>query len=89
MKDIKDYISQMNQINLLIKYNKVRDDALSSLYEELLNIIFYGNFNELISYSKKVYDIDIHVDPDDNLGFRIKSFILLYLNDVIAKSLNN
>jgi len=91
---IDKYIETIGSINTLLKifYRqkvKTTNDGLVQLYRELLNIIFYGEFDDLVTYSKKVYDINITVNPNDPLGSRIKDFILLYVNDSVETILNN
>jgi hypothetical protein len=67
--------------------NYDKNDTLVLLFHELMYIIIYGKFNDLVSYSKKVYDLNIQTNKYDPIGFRIKNFILLYLNDVIETKL--
>lgn len=84
---IANYIKLMVTINTLLKFDTNRDDTLIKLYYELLDIIFYGTPDAMITYTKKVYDINIPVSSYDTLGSKIKNFILLYLNDAIEVNL--
>jgi len=87
IEHINTHIASINEINILLKYNSIENDALVLFYHDLLKIIFYGNFDELITYSKTIYDINIKVSTYDVVGTRIKNFILLYLNDAIEETL--
>ena len=87
IEKISKYIVSINEINMLLKYNTIEDDALVRFYNELLEIIFYGDLNDLITYSHTVYEINIKVSTYDALGTRIKNFIVLYLNDSIEEKL--
>jgi len=87
-REIREHIDTMSRINSLIdSQEREESDILSILYYELLEIIFYRNFDDLVTYSKKVYDLNVSVEAGDSLGFNIKSFILLYLNDAIHEHL--
>lgn len=89
-KRIEEYIEKANEINFLLRYidDKYDGDVLIKLYRELTRIIIYGNQDDLITYAKKVYDLNIPVSKEDALGTRIKNFILLYINEVIEFKLN-
>lgn len=86
--DIKKYVEQIISIYSLLKLEKYPDDdVLVKLFHELMEIIFYESYDDLVTYSNIVYNINIPVDKEDILGNRIKTFILLYLNDAIPKGL--
>lgn len=90
MKDrIANYIEKANEIYFLLRYDEEYDkkDTLVQLFNELMYIIFIGDFDDLITYSHKVYELNIPVSSEDVIGTRIKTFILLYLNDVIEYKL--
>lgn len=88
MKDrAAEYIEKANEIYFLLKYSSSdgydEKDTLVKLFHELMHIIIYGDIDDLIDYSKKVYDLNIPVSNEDVIGTRIKTFILLYINEVI------
>lgn len=86
---IRSYIEKANMIYILLDYaDKPDQDALVILFHELMSIIIYGNQNQLISFSKRMYDLNIPVDSEDNLGNKIKNFILVCLNDIIYETLS-
>jgi len=88
-KQIEDYTSSILSIYILRKTNDNPNDVLIALFDELMDIIFYKHFDDLVNYANKIYNLNIPVSKYDILGSRIKIFILLYINDVIPKSLED
>lgn len=90
---ISEYIEKANEIYFLLRYNSGNGydekDTLVRLFHQLMSIIVYGDTDNLIDYAQKVYNLNIPVSKEDVIGTRIKTFILLYVNEVIEFNLES